>query len=259
VSPFVRPKEASSFGQYVALGDGGYVDNEGIVTAVDWVGFLLRRWANTNSKERPFQRILLLRISPSVNSDALDVPSSPWLVRAFRWLTGPIETLASVRSTSQSERGNLETDLASLYLTTTGKPISAVTTNSPDETAGYAYTKELQELVTQAPIINPVRDQAARQRFLRKQPQSQQQKQLPAKAAPEFAAVRQTMRSTFGPDDNSPPVIVMEIPFDTGRDDLTIPLNWKLSREQKTWYENAWKKNLENTQLTELLERLFGE
>ena len=36
------------------------------------------------------------------------------------------------------------------------------------------------------------------------------------------------------------PVVVLDIPFDTGIE-RTIPLNWKLSRKQKEWYQKAWE------------------
>lgn len=116
VSKFTNIRDGNAIGRAVAIGDGGYVDNEGIVTAVDWIQFLLERWSATPKNVRPFDQILVLRIMPAVNSDSLEPPSSHCLAKNLRWLTGPLETIANVRGTSQSERGNLETDLAALYL-----------------------------------------------------------------------------------------------------------------------------------------------
>lgn len=33
--------------------------------------------------------------------------------------------------------------------------------------------------------------------------------------------------------------VFLEIPFDTGVEHV-VPLNWKLSREQKEWYRDSW-------------------
>lgn len=257
VSPFVRPDAPSIVGQHVAMGDGGYVDNEGIVTAVDWIEFLLRRWSATPKKDRPFQRILLLRITPVSSGDSLDPPSSHWLFRNLRPLTGPLETMASVRSTSQSERGNLESDLAALYLVEANSPVAEVEIKrKPD--------KNIQERLFQAigpqdalgPKVNQARETAARERFLRKRPASGASSKSQAEAPGKFGAM-------IGGEVESEldlPVVVKEIPFETGGDDLMIPLNWKLTREQKKWYPIAWDWNItQDEELTQLLNECFSK
>ena len=130
ISPFARPDHASTVGKAVVMCDGGYVDNEGIVTAVNWIEFCLARMESNmpsgtsgglttcrvegSAESIKFDRVLLLRIEPNPNtSDGTTGPSvnaegiESWL----RWLTGPIEAVVNVRSTSQYERGNLEADL----------------------------------------------------------------------------------------------------------------------------------------------------
>ena len=99
------------------------MDNEGIVTAVDWIDFLLRRWYpikderdEDGNKKCSFDRILLLRIAPATSFDGLVPEDKPAIFGATRWLAGPLETMVNVRGASQAERGNLETDLARLYL-----------------------------------------------------------------------------------------------------------------------------------------------
>lgn len=122
VSPFSRPDVASTVGNTVALCDGGYVDNEGIVTAVNWIQFCLKRAASATASEDveqgeggdpaiEFDRILLIRIEPSPNVKE-EADKKEGLGSWLRWLTGPLEAVVNVRATSQSERGNLESDLA---------------------------------------------------------------------------------------------------------------------------------------------------
>ncbi len=116
ISPFTKPCNANDIGEHVAICDGGYVDNESIVTAVNWTEFLLKRWASEEPSKRTFDRILLLRIEPSAVEDKNEPASSGGLMGTFRWIGGPGEAMVNVRSASQLERGNLETDLAALYL-----------------------------------------------------------------------------------------------------------------------------------------------
>jgi hypothetical protein len=121
ISPFTRPGRASTLGKNVTICDGGYVDNEGIVTADNWVEFLLKRWAKETTNARTFDRILLLRIEPSASVDQNEIPDSGGPFGWFRWLIGPVEAMTQVRSASQLERGNLESDLAALYLKVAGQ------------------------------------------------------------------------------------------------------------------------------------------
>jgi len=260
VSPFVRPDAPSIIGEHVAMGDGGYVDNEGIVTAVDWIEFLLRRWSATPKKDRPFQRILLLRITPVSSGDSLAPPSSHWLFRNLRSLTGPLETMASVRSTSQSERGNLESDLAALYLVEATSPIAdAEIKRKPDTNTKEKLFQAVGSQDASAPMVNQARETAARERFLRKRSINdpgatsyKSQAEPPGKVG---AMVGDDVKS-----DLDLPVVVKEIPFETGEDDLIIPLNWKLAGEQKKWYPLAWEWNMTwDQELILLLNECFAE
>ncbi|MCU0712691.1 MAG: hypothetical protein MUC43_11570 [Pirellula sp.] len=81
ISPFTKPSKSSDIGDHVALCDGGYVDNEGIVTAVNWIEFLLRNWVN----DRVFDRILLLRIEPAFVEDKNQPAEAGGLTGALRW------------------------------------------------------------------------------------------------------------------------------------------------------------------------------
>lgn len=105
VSPICRPEwsgrepwpEAASY----HFADGGYVDNEGLVTLVEWLTALLDR---KYLAERPFDRILLLRLVPFPAA----APAGASLNRGWVYSTaGPLLTVQNVRAASQQERNDL--------------------------------------------------------------------------------------------------------------------------------------------------------
>jgi hypothetical protein len=235
VSPFTKPGMPSSAGQHVALCDGGYADNEGIVTAVTWVDYLLeKQFKERTDKRKTFDRILLLRIEPalSVQEDQGQKSTDP--LSYVRWLVGPLEAMLNVRSTSQMERGNLEADLVE-----TNSTMSEVDNESREKPKNQGvprgrlsrrkqsgktpqsvqdvkkqWSMELDEMVKQS-----------------KEKSSSSTRLLLPPMAPE-GRVEQT--------DEDQLVVVESIRF---RDaDQEIPLSWKLSKEQKLWYLLSWKK-----------------
>ncbi len=91
------------------VADGGYSDNEGILTATKWIEKIL---AQRRSRERtgklPFDRILIVRIN-GFPDRAFDGGSDrDGLLNAF---LGPVLALGSVRVASQAERGDYEVQL----------------------------------------------------------------------------------------------------------------------------------------------------
>jgi hypothetical protein len=107
VSPICRPFPDVPDAPAYHVADGGYADNDGITTAIDWISRLITHF--NDPSQRPFDRIVLVRIQPFPT----DVPPPPpatnrgWLYAMF----GPLQTIAKVRVASQSERGSLELDL----------------------------------------------------------------------------------------------------------------------------------------------------
>ena len=114
VSPTATTKSLQELGH---MADGGYVDNEGILTAVDWISKLLDHYAATESGAAPFDRILLLRIRHVIADDPLyDATEEDkkhardgFMFAAF----GPLKAILTVRSASQVVRGQVEVDLLS--------------------------------------------------------------------------------------------------------------------------------------------------
>jgi hypothetical protein len=262
VSTFTNIRDGNAIGQAVAIGDGGYVDNEGIVTAVDWIQFLLEKWSSKPEGDRPFDQILLLRIMPAVNSDSLEPPSSPWLAKNLRWLTGPLETIANVRSTSQSERGNLETDLAALYFASPSIDTKS-TSQEAEVTENVAMVYGMSPEQSRAKPANRTREEAARERFLNRLKDNLPEQWNKLQQINSMKASSSPVAAVVGPDLESSddlPVLVIEIPFEPDSDLEIVPLNWKLTRQQKGWYERAWRR-VENSQWEdfETLKRLFAK
>ena len=213
ISPFTKPGEGNERGNSVAICDGGYVDNEGIVTAVNWTEFILRRWADLPPSDRPFQRILMVRIEPAPTADDGTVPDAGGGWGWFRWLAGPVETIINVRSASQLERGNLESDLAALYLKPTPEP------RSPAEKKATGVLRTL--LGNRKKSFGSLKTE---------------KQTLGAVVAPEANVSGQAKAQS-----EELPVVVVTVRFEKPENGGPIPLNWKLSTEQKHWYKQAWE------------------
>jgi hypothetical protein len=110
VSPLARPSLGPVSKAY-HLGDGGYYDNSGLLSAVEWMleaGSALSGY-----------RVLLVVI------DAKPVPEK--LGSSWSWqkqMVGPIEMLLHVRTSSQQVRDSLELDMGKEYLAAQTPPVS---------------------------------------------------------------------------------------------------------------------------------------
>jgi hypothetical protein len=82
--------------------DGGYVDNEGAFTALDWIHLLVERYAGVDPADRPFQQVLIVRVQPfpPVPKDDPRGGRKGWVYE----VVGPLTTLGHVRVASQAER-----------------------------------------------------------------------------------------------------------------------------------------------------------
>jgi hypothetical protein len=105
VSPICRPEwskkepwlESASY----HFADGGYVDNEGMVTLIEWLTALLDP---TYIAAPPFDRVLLVRLMPFPSA----APAPASLDRGWFYSTlGPIDAIQNVRTASQQERNDL--------------------------------------------------------------------------------------------------------------------------------------------------------
>jgi len=113
--PYVTPtaRDSDSLAKrHVA--DGGYSDNDGVVTALRFLGQMIahledpKRVPLNPSQRLPIDRILLVRIVPFPE----DIPPADELSGGLtQALLGPVLTTFAVRSASQAERGSLEIQL----------------------------------------------------------------------------------------------------------------------------------------------------
>jgi hypothetical protein len=105
VSPICRPEwsPAAAWPESAAyhFADGGYVDNEGMITVIEWLWDLLDP---TYVGWPPFDRVLLVRLMPFPSSGV----AAAGLDRGWFYATlGPIDAIANVRTASQQERNAL--------------------------------------------------------------------------------------------------------------------------------------------------------
>jgi len=113
VSPLARPS-AGSVKRTYHVGDGGYYDNSGLLSAVEWL-----RDAGTALEGKPVL-LILIDAKPGEEKDG-----SSWSWQ--KQLVGPIETLLHVRTSSQQLRGSIERDMAHDYLASQKPPVKVMT------------------------------------------------------------------------------------------------------------------------------------
>ncbi len=121
ISPIARPlhPEDAPWPESNAyhFADGGYVDNEGMITVIEWLYDLLDP-AYLNP--RTFDRILLVRLMPFPASRVETARlRSGW----FYSIWGPIEALQNVRTASQMERNELAVKLFTDAAAQRGVPV----------------------------------------------------------------------------------------------------------------------------------------
>lgn len=221
---------------------------------------MLTRWKEKSPNESPFDRILLLRIEPASVEDNNLPADSRGLLGAFRWIAGPGETMAKVRSTSQLERGNLETDLAALYVETPSSnesPRKRFPRLRVGMQAGDAPM--LQQSSAEIPEFDKRKlDKAeVRRNWEKMLDEYEKNGDLPA-----YSQTSPPVQATIQAEETTPtqastqPVVVQTIKFIDAYQ--SIPLNWKLSNRQKQGYLLAWKLcSAPGTELRKTMDQYF--
>lgn len=88
--------------------DGGYADNFGVSSAIEWLReHLGNEEAGTSTELQGVDRILLVRICSRAHAPVMSGLRSGWKNQLF----GPLSAVMQVRSASQAERVELELDL----------------------------------------------------------------------------------------------------------------------------------------------------
>jgi hypothetical protein len=125
VSPISRGDgEAAPDGtsKHYHIADGGYGENEGLLSVLDWTNQLVKRY--TDPAHRPFDRILVIRIQPFKIS-AQPAPADIGMSWSYN-VIGPLETLENVRSALHAERNDFD-------LNVLASAKSPSTTNDPNQ------------------------------------------------------------------------------------------------------------------------------
>lgn len=110
VSPLARPS-LGPISKAFHLGDGGYYDNSGLLSAVEWI----REAGSALSA----YRVLLVVIDAKPGADK---SGSSWSWQ--KQMVGPIEMLLHVRTSSQQVRDSLELDMGRDYLAAQTPPVN---------------------------------------------------------------------------------------------------------------------------------------
>jgi Patatin-like phospholipase len=114
--PYVSPETRASAGKpemRYHVADGGYYDNSGVLSAIEW---LQDAWNDgTTKKALEGYNVVIIIIDAK--------PGNPPEGKGWSWqrqMVGPIETLLNVRSSSQSVRDDLELNMALDFLRNQG-------------------------------------------------------------------------------------------------------------------------------------------
>src|SRR5262249_6424019 len=148
VSPICRPTPSTNIDEQKAyhVADGAYADNEGIVTAVDWINQLCEYYSTPeNEPTRPFDRVLFVRVQPFPTK----TPSPAKTGKGWQFATtGPLQGMLKVRQASQAERGNLEADLlaATRHLQNETQNLRFTSDKARQLVSQYAPEEELKHL-----------------------------------------------------------------------------------------------------------------
>jgi len=138
VSPLARPSAGPTAKAY-HVGDGGYYDNSGLLSAVEWL-------RNAGDAVQRYQVLLIL-------IDAK--PGTPKAGSSWSWqkqIIGPIETLLHVRTSSQQLRNSIELKMASDYLAAQKPKVEVIaapflfSSDSPSPLSWHLTDKQIQEI-----------------------------------------------------------------------------------------------------------------
>ncbi len=155
---WISPMARASTGEprfRVHVGDGGYYDNSGVVSAMEWL-----MAAGDSIKTHPVYIVL-------VDS----TPGWPAAGESWTWqrqLTAPLETLQSVRTSSQQARAQFELQLATDFLMSKGFDVKPVRFRYPSDSLtplswhltphqqkkiGEAWSRPSADLIAQREIL----------------------------------------------------------------------------------------------------------
>jgi hypothetical protein len=203
ISPICRPRGVVPAERGYHVADGGYVDNEGAIAAVEWLQQLLATYAlKSDFNDAPFQRVLAVRIFP------FEIPerSAPAVANAG-WvygLVGPMLTVLSGRTATQAERASLEVSLLKAFADAVGPVV-----------------EKLDSAEAERPAVGMKENQAAQLLW----PKGRRRTGVNRARSWQIGSI-EFAEASF--------IYTPETP------DETTPLNWKLTRAQKERIARRW-------------------
>lgn len=231
------------------VADGAYSDNEGVVTSVDWINRLLVHYSQAASVEqRPFDRVLLIRIQAFPRQKTREVMESGKLAGWRAAILGPFDAMMQVRSASQTERGDLEINLL------TRATLAEV------KAARERTERELQTILAEVEQLDLLREHLF-------QP-STAEGTIPAESARQYLAVRDKLDAAESMlnqarerRQRTHDLFVESVVFDFQPvDHVRIPMSWKLTTKQKRQVDRSWDLLVQGKlpyQPLEVLDRYF--
>jgi hypothetical protein len=247
VSPICRPINSDADYPLVPFADGGYADNEGILTVVQLLTTLLSHYGD-GSTSPPFDRILIIRILPFATAEPLprtrfderdvelhsEIASTAWR----RALIGPLDLLAHVRESSQSERGEFETvQFQAPSLAQVANWNEWIKELNPDNTGAdkaKSYPKSFFD------VYSKVHDLSQTLKTGHDDSKSRSAKNGAKRTHPpiQIASVKFVFPLAKSPTDR-----LLKHQKTAGEwDDYFTPMSWKLSPRQKEAIEYAWER-----------------
>jgi hypothetical protein len=217
------------------VADGGYVDNEGVFTVVDWLGQLLHYYEQPENRgRRPFDRILVIRVQPFPYAAAGPPGTNEgWLYAAL----GPVLTIQNVRVASQAERNGVALKLLSDSASAgrAGGALAAARTQTLRAERDLSRAKGRDQLL-RADITAEQADRAG----------TYKQGGSAAALRREAAALQESGRESVRKAAQTGKALVPDETItwtafvfhtETGRNP---PLSWKLTQNQKNAIDDAW-------------------
>lgn len=252
------------------VADGGYADNEGILTATKWIERIISQQRNrSDAKRPPFDRVLIVRIN-GFPDKARDVRTDQGgLVNAF---LGPVLTLGNVRVASQAERGDYEVQLLeeatrlrrakklqeAQQLLMSANDIHTQLESRLHPSGGAAISAAPVGASTVAPQVQQAISEEIEKRvdelknsYQDSTPQVQQQVEKQAKKVETVLEQSRTKRREYS---RAVEVRSLKIQFPSDLDQP--PLSWALTPSDKQLIDTAWEKIATSIRQSDEIERL---
>jgi hypothetical protein len=204
------------------VADGGYSDNEGALTALEWLDRLLLYYRQAPS--RPFDRVLVIRIQPFPTEEIAHADTRHgWLYEAV----GPITTIQNVRVASQAERNSFGFHLL--------KEASETASSGGDQTAKLARDKaQVRAMESKMNATKLYRGKAGDPSQMKA---VEQEHELASKEGVknERKAIEETQLLV-------PQAEITWTTFAFPGGERPAPLSWKLTRSEQEAIDTGWEK-----------------